>query len=89
VLACFCAGNVAWTVSGQSYPGRVNTSTSVPLSVSQAATAWLDHFRLCRLIGMSDLEARVGAVEAWDSVAGPALAKIEAEEERRRRARAD
>jgi hypothetical protein len=44
--------------------------------IRQAATAWLDHYQLCRLLGMSDLESRVGAVEAWDSVAGPAIAEL-------------
>lgn len=41
--------------------------------VRQSATAWLDHYRLCRLIGMSDLEARIDAVEAWDNVVGPTI----------------
>jgi hypothetical protein len=52
---------------------QILASESTNPMTRQAATAWLDHYRLCRMIGVSDLAARLSAADAWDTVAGPAL----------------
>ena len=51
---------------------RLAAESADPM-VRAAARAWLDHYRLSRLIGMSDLEARLAAAVAWDDIAGRAL----------------
>lgn len=48
---------------------KILAAESANPMIRRAARAWLDHYRLSRLIGMTDLEARLAAVAACASIA--------------------
>lgn len=43
-------------------------NTTGNATIRQACFAWLDDYRLSRMRGVADLQARINAVEAFDSV---------------------